>query len=205
MKKKNDHPLTGEELERARIREDALRILDYGDNTASELARKLVKKGHDQGKVNDTVAVLISQNLVDDRRYAESYARVKSEAGKGPVWIRQKLSEKGVDSEVISDVLADYTERESERTACMKKALKICGLSGDFEVDESGCPVPAEDSRYLYEKAGVFEPDSEDGRGGWQEAYKYREKMKARLARRLASSGFSPSCVYYTVSKIADL
>ena len=187
------------------IREDALRILDYGDNTASELVRKLVKKGHDEGKAEQVTAVLVSQDLVNDRRYAENYARVKAGSGKGPIWIRQKLTEKGVSSADISAALAEHADRDAERVLCAKKALKICGLESDFELDEYGSLVPAEDSAYIYERASIFELDEEEAAADRQAAYKYREKQKAKLVRRLASAGFSPSAVYYTVSKIADL
>ena len=187
------------------VREDALRILDYGDNTQAELKRKLSVKGHDSAAIDEVVSNLTEQHYVDDRRFAENYARVKSESGKGPLWIRGKLTEKGVSSQLISEVLSVYSDIDSERMACLEKALKICGLDREFDIDEYGSVSPANGSDYEFERAGFFEPDDDETDGSRFEVYKYREKKKARLIRKLTSAGFSPSAVYYSVNIIADL
>ena len=87
----------------AEIREAALRILDYADNTARELVRKLQKKGYRYDQIELLVRNLVKAGLVDDVRYAESYVRVKTEAGKGPAWIRKKLIEKGIPRDQVEN------------------------------------------------------------------------------------------------------
>ncbi len=58
---------------------------------------------------------LIEEKYVDDRRYAEAYAREKSSiAGWGEVKIRYMLSAKGIDREIISGALEEIDEKKAD-------------------------------------------------------------------------------------------
>lgn len=188
--------------ESGKIREAALRILDYGDNTHAQLVKKLVQKGFSEERAEEAVSELSDSGLVDDVRYAEAFVRIKTEAGKGPAWIRKKLSEKGVDRRIIDSATAVISERGSQRRVCIAKALDACGLKHDFEVLDDGRVRAREGSAYEFERVRYFDdPDA----GDRLEAYRQRDREKARLARRLASAGFAQDAVMHAVKLIESL
>lgn len=188
----------------AEIREAALRILDYADNTSQELVRKLQKKGYRYEQIQLLVGNLVKAGLVNDVRYAESYVRIKSESGKGPAWIRKKLIEKGIPRDLVDNALLEISDRDTERKLCLSRALEICGLKYDFEVDSHGNLIPANDTSLDYEKIKIFE---QTVRNEENRVIDYREKAKAkaRMARRLSSAGFSPDAVIFAVRKMESL
>ena len=188
----------------AEIREAALRILDYADNTSRELVRKLQKKGYRYDQIELLVRNLVKAGLVDDVRYAESYVRVKTEAGKGPAWIRKKLIEKGIPRDQVENALLEVSDRGTERKLCLSKALEICGLKYDFEVDSHGDLVPVHDMSLEYEKIKIFEQTVRNEENRVID-YREKEKAKARMARRLSSAGFSPDAVIFAVKKMENL
>lgn len=70
-------------------------------------------EGDKEGAMN-IVKVLIEEKYVDDRRYAEAYARDKSSiAGWGGTKIRYMLSAKGIDRDVISQALGEIDEKKA--------------------------------------------------------------------------------------------
>ncbi len=189
------------------IREAALRILDYGDNTKQELFDKLVRKGFDAPLIRAVLEGFQEAGLMDDRRYAEHYIQSALESGKGPVWIRERLLRKGIPAEVTTDLLSSSASRYDENILCLQKALSLCQLSSDFEIDDNGVPIPGDGCRWLDEPAAVFGSSGreESDFASRQAARKQYEKEKARLMRRLTTAGFSSSAVLRTVRLIESL
>ncbi len=193
-----------EEIKRIEaVREAALKILNYSDKTSFELRKKLMEKGFEEEYVNLVIGSLLESGIVDDSRYARIYIKSKTESGKGYMWIKNKLYQKGVESSVVEYAFEDlkYVEGEggieSERTLCLKKALTLTGLSSCCEIDVSGELVPLEglESSDLNERYGLKADAS----------YKDRQKAKASIMRRLASAGFSADSVIYAVKAIEGL
>ncbi len=74
-----------------------------------EIQRYLRDKGYDADVCEEAVKRLDDYRYVDDRAYAESY--VKSKAKKyGKIRISAELRKKGIDREIIDDVLSDVDE-----------------------------------------------------------------------------------------------
>ena len=193
-----------EELDK--VREAALRILDHADNTSSQLIRKLLNRGYGRESVLSVAESLRRADLLNDERFAASYAKMKTEAGKGPVWIRQKLTEKGIPASILDTALLEAEDRENERRNRLLRALELCGLKYDFELDREGNLLPAEGSPYQSRKASVFSGQkTEESSMDRSELYRKREKEKARLARRLSSAGFTAEAVRTALGKIGDL
>lgn len=180
-----------------KIRESALRILDFGDCSRSEIKRKLKKKGFSSDGIDRVLQSLTESGLLDDSRYAQNYVRSAMEKGKGPGWIRNKLAEKGVSASLINLAFEELDTGEQELELCLKKALSLLDLKDKYETDGdghlifngSGDPdeVPDPFSRRI--------PENADRR----EIRAMRDKEKARLARRLAGAGFSQSAVYAVI------
>jgi len=91
--------------------------------TESEL-RRLMKSRVEPGDrgeavINAVIARLKEQRYLDDRSYAETYARLRKENEKlGPRRVRQNLRQKGVAPTLITDALeARYADTDEEALA----------------------------------------------------------------------------------------
>lgn len=192
--------------DKEKIREAALKLLEYQDRTSAELCRKLEQKDLDPALVRQVADELEESGLIDDARYARLYCQSKLSCGKGSRWIRKKLKEKGVPGCVIEESLKALQEEdlvEDESILCLRKALALCGLSDRFEVTEDGCftpltEMPAEPADYFGRKLDPAEKDR-------MRIRKEREKAKASLARRLISAGYPSGAVSDAVRKIGEL
>lgn len=77
----------------------------------------------DKGAAEKILATLVEERYVDDRRYAEAYARDKSSiAGWGAVKIRYMLSAKGVDRNIITQALEEIDVKKADDR--LKKLLE---------------------------------------------------------------------------------
>lgn len=99
----------------ADLREAALRLLARREHSFRELTHKLVRKGWPEADVENVLSELADASLQSDERYAESYARTRSEKAYGPVRIRAELGERGIDRALIDKTLrelqVDWFER----------------------------------------------------------------------------------------------
>ncbi len=86
----------------ARARASALGSLAMREHSALELRQKLLSKKHEPALVDDLIASLQQENLLSDERFAESYWRVRSGKGYGPVRIIKELQMKGVSDRIIT-------------------------------------------------------------------------------------------------------
>lgn len=69
----------------------------------------------DRQEAMKVLATLVEEKYVDDRRYAEAYARDKAAiSGWGAVKIRYMLSAKGVDRDVISQALEEIDLKKAD-------------------------------------------------------------------------------------------
>jgi regulatory protein len=76
---------------------DALRRLARRDHSEQELRRALAAKGHDEEAVERVVARLRRERALDDRRFAEAFARARlTRHGLGRQRIRQDLRRRGI-------------------------------------------------------------------------------------------------------------
>lgn len=200
------------------VREAALRLLDYRDRSVKELRERLLEKEYPGEAIERVIYSLQSCGLLDDRRYAEWFIRSKLSAGKGRVYIANKLREKGISAEVLEDAMTEIFQEQDEKLLCLKKALAICSLSHRFEVTEEGEILPVSDFTQSgkaassddtetggTEPVGFFEPKDEAIRSDRHARYVYREKAKAKLTRRLISAGFPAGTVFDAVKKIEQL
>ena len=74
-----------------------------------ELKRKLVKREHDDDAIQGALDELLALNYVNDRRYASLYTEQRLERGYGPLSVRSKLRERGIDSCLVEAALAEQT------------------------------------------------------------------------------------------------
>ena len=87
----------------AEIKLYTLKILASREHSRWELRRKLSTKKINRELIEAVLGQLVEEGAQDDRRYAESYIRVRSKRGYGPVKIGQELKERGVEKTIVAD------------------------------------------------------------------------------------------------------
>jgi|GEM_PF-753759 len=92
------------------IRTTAFGLLGRRDYTTAELTQKLTDRGYDSADVEGTVADLVRDRMLDDRRVAEAHVRTASRLkGRGTIRIRRELSARGIASAIIDEVTRDVS------------------------------------------------------------------------------------------------
>jgi len=92
-----------------------LRLLTARARTRAELAGQLTKRGYPDDVSTLVLDRLTDVGLVDDEDFAEQWVRSRHvNAGKGKRALASELRTKGIDDEVIADVLADI-DSDAER------------------------------------------------------------------------------------------
>ena len=96
-------------------RDTAVRLLARREHSTDELRRKLKRRGYGEATINQVVATLRESESVSDARFAESFARVRSERGQGPLRIRAELRQRGVTDVMVDEVLTTTSQYWLER------------------------------------------------------------------------------------------
>lgn len=103
-----------EEVERfsdpVETRKKAMDYLARREYGRVELIRKLAQAGFASDVSEAAVEQLATEGLQDDRRYVESFVQSRISQGKGPVRIELDLGERGLDSGLIAEVLAESSQ-----------------------------------------------------------------------------------------------
>jgi regulatory protein len=140
--------LTQEELAQAKVRQAygvAIRLLTRRDHCVAELTRKLRQLDYDHTAIVTTIDTLLAANYVNDARYAQVYAEQRKNQGYGPMSIRAKLIERGLDSLHIENALRQpqVNWAEQARSVIEKR------FSADAIID-TGQQATARIARFLH-------------------------------------------------------
>ncbi|MGD8514145.1 MAG: regulatory protein RecX [Granulosicoccaceae bacterium] len=85
--------------------QSATRMLASREHSVLELTRKLQQKDFPPEIVDRVVTGLLDGRLLSDTRFAETYVRMRSARGYGPLRIRMELRERGIDDATIRQYL----------------------------------------------------------------------------------------------------
>lgn len=113
--------VTPEELEELversdarRAREKALTLLEHRSHSKRELTEKIARTAASREAAQAAADRLEEIGLIDDKAFAESYARELFLRKRfGALRVRQELSRKGIDRELIDQVMAPYLEEDT--------------------------------------------------------------------------------------------
>ena len=98
-----------------RCKDKAMWLISYRDHSRRELCDKL-RKDYSDESVEAAVTRCEELGLIDDSRYARRYVadliNIKHLSERG---IRQKLREKGIDRDLIDEILAEYELDEAQQ------------------------------------------------------------------------------------------
>jgi len=122
---------TDAQLERLRNRawNSAIWHLGRAPQTEYQIREKLRKKIIPQDIIDATVEKLLNVKYLNDRDYAENFIYSKRKYEKlGTSAIKMKLSQKGVDREIIDELLAEVDPEDLRETAVILAEKKMRSL-----------------------------------------------------------------------------
>jgi len=101
----------GEKSSVADVRAVAFRYLANRDHSCTELQAKLLRRGLPAVVVTQALRELEAENLLNDQRFAESFARSRINRYQGPLKIRAELIKRGIPKDLIDIALSDHAEQ----------------------------------------------------------------------------------------------
>lgn len=100
------------------IRRAAMNLLARREHGHVELARKLRLRGADAEMIEVELQRLTEDGLLSEERYLESYIRSRANEGRGPMRIREELTQRGLERAAVERALGeadvDWDERLRE-------------------------------------------------------------------------------------------
>ncbi len=102
----------------------AIGRLALRDHGCAELAAKLKRKGFSRQAADGAVATCLRLGYLDDRRFAASLASSQSRKGFGPAKVQALLRTKGLEQEVIDQVLEQCFGHQVQLEAALTAARK---------------------------------------------------------------------------------
>lgn len=132
---------TGQELDEKKIAElksqddveialqRAMNFLSYRARSEQEIRQNLNKHGHTESVIDEIIERLIRGGLVDDKDFAVNWVENRSEfRPRGSQMLRLELRQKGVQDQVIADVLDELDESHLAIKAARKQARRYESL-----------------------------------------------------------------------------
>jgi len=119
------------ELEAAGIeprlaRERALRLLQYRERSTQELLGRLIDDGYLEESADATVEWLTSTGLLDDRRFAEGYARtLVLYRGLGRMRALREMGARGLSDDLAIEALDAIAPEEDEERRALATAVRL--------------------------------------------------------------------------------
>ncbi|HKM27020.1 MAG TPA: regulatory protein RecX [Thiopseudomonas sp.] len=100
------------------IRRASMNLLARREHGHVELARKLKLRGADAHMIEVELQRLTEDGLLSEERYLESYVRSRANEGRGPMRIREELTQRGLAradvDQALSEAQVDWDERMRE-------------------------------------------------------------------------------------------
>jgi len=110
----------------------ALDIISRREHSQKELSNKLIKKFDIPELVDSVIHGLLEKDLLNDYRYSESYVVARKRKGFGPKKIGYELVSRGVNENIVSEVIdAEGGWNEAALKAFNKKFK--AGIAEDFK------------------------------------------------------------------------
>jgi regulatory protein len=133
---KRGQKLSQVDIERLQREEDgfraynsALRFLGYRPRSRLEIERHLRQKGYESEAIDAAMARLVAQRYIDDEAFARSWLnhreRLRPRGARG---LSYELRQKGIEREIINEVLTELDEEASAWAAIEGKRHRWRGL-----------------------------------------------------------------------------
>lgn len=107
----------------------ALRLLGYRPRSRLEIERYLHQKGYEAQAIEAAIARLVAHRYVDDDAFARSWVHHRErQRPRGARGLSYELRQKGIEREIIDDVLTELDEEASAWAAIEGKLRRWHGL-----------------------------------------------------------------------------
>ncbi len=156
----------------------ALRALARREHSSKELRLKMRRRGVTESTVDEVLCKLQQEGLQSDERFTEIFVRSRIERGQGELRIRADLRNKGIFEADADRFFPQDESHWNERAADVVRRRFLRSsteLLARYQTTDE--PLGSDESRLDRELAA--------------ELYAERRKLNARMARFLASRGFS--------------
>ncbi len=85
-------------------------LLSRREHSRKELAGKLLSRKFELDEIETALDKLEEDNLLNERRFGESYLNQRIQKGYGPVRIKQELKQKGIDTELAEELFETLSD-----------------------------------------------------------------------------------------------
>lgn len=110
----------------SRLYNKAINFLSHQLRTEYEMTNKLLEYSDNKVKIDQVMEKLISQHLIDDQKYADSFVRTEvHKKDKGPQWINYKLKQKYISEEIANQSLLNFYPKDEILINCQIQAGKL--------------------------------------------------------------------------------
>jgi len=124
----------------------ALNLLSYRARSEKEIVDKMKEKEYESDVIEKTIKYLYDNKYLDDKLFAEAYARDKINFKKiGKQVLKQELYQKGVDKEIVAEIVEELVDEDIEYENALNLAIKKRRTS-----------YRKDDKQALYRKLGAF-------------------------------------------------
>lgn len=113
-----------------RALDKALRALGMRAHSEKEIVDKLERAGFDERTIAEVMAKLTEYNFTNDEDFARQWTQTRAKRGLGPWRISQELRRKGIDTETVTEAVAEIDEEEAFEQA-QTLALRQLRRGGD--------------------------------------------------------------------------
>jgi regulatory protein len=88
----------------------ALDTLARRDYSSEDLRRRLLERGYDAVVIAPLLDALHTENLLNDRRFAENFVAYHAARGQGPQRVRVELKRHGIEGSLIQECIDSFSE-----------------------------------------------------------------------------------------------
>ena len=105
-------------------KEYALKLLEYRERSEQEIRERMVRKKYGEEVVDKTIEFLKNQNLLNDRRFARMWTESCLRRNYGRWKVQADLNGKGVDGDIIEEVLKESYSKVNEAQLALSLVQK---------------------------------------------------------------------------------
>jgi regulatory protein len=110
-----------------------LRALEVRSYARGDLARRMLRKGHQRNAIAGALDRAAGLGLLDDAAFARSYVQTRTARGRGPSRLVRDLLSMGVERSLIDGAITAEWSEDSDKTAmplalAQKRAAQLGGL-----------------------------------------------------------------------------
>lgn len=106
------------------VKKRAAKILSHHSISKNELSKKLREKGFSDEDSDKTAEWFSERGMIDDATFARQVAEYYKRRGCGELRIRQELSKRGIERELVEETLSQLGSSEGELCALIEKKLR---------------------------------------------------------------------------------